>query len=161
MKTPFYLVTSIFYLVFLTGCHKTNIPPDLPKLVSCKITVQQEGKPLTDASVFLVPQDSSKWNATGNTNKQGVAEMFTHGMYQGVVKGKYKVVLSKTESTNPPLVPTDQYQEKQKHFTLVEEVYGDTDKTPLEIDVARNTKEYSINAGKVIKKQLPDRESQK
>jgi hypothetical protein len=158
MKTTFYLVASIAFLtVSLAGCSRTNFPPDLPKLVSCKITVEQEGKPLTDASVFLAPQDGSKWNATGNTNKQGVAEMFTHGMYRGVAEGKYKVVISKTESTNPPPVPTGQVQEKQKHFTLVEEIYGETEKTPLEIDVLKSTKEYSVDAGKAIKEQLPDR----
>jgi hypothetical protein len=157
MKTRFDLITTVLLVLSLTGCGRTNVPPDLPKLVSCQITVQQEGKPLVDASVSLAPQDGSKWNATGSTNERGIAEMFTHGMYRGVAEGKYKVVVSKNESTNPPLAPTGQPQEKQKHFTLVEEIYGDPVKTPLEIDVVKGTIEYSVDSGKAIKKQLPDR----
>ncbi|MDR1960642.1 MAG: hypothetical protein LBQ54_16650 [Planctomycetaceae bacterium] len=157
MKTRFDFIATVLFVLSWTGCGGTNVPPDLPKLVTCQITVRQEGKPLAEASVFLAPQDGSKWNASGNTDARGVAEMFTHGMYQGVAEGKYKVVVSKNESTDPPLAPTGQPQEKQQHFTRVEEIYADAVKTPLAIEVVRGTREYTADAGKAVRIQLPER----
>lgn len=159
MKYFSHLLIVLGLFVAIVGCGKSNLPPDLPKLVPCKITVTQEGSPLENAKVFLQPEDGSKWNATGNTNAQGETVLMTHGMYNGVPEGKYKVLISKTESTNPPLVSTESGlpQEKSKTFTYVEEIYGNASKTPLSIDVSSSNGTHSVDAGKAVKIQLPDR----
>jgi hypothetical protein len=145
-------------LVIIAGCSGSKLPPDLPKLFPCKITVQQDGVPLADAKVFLSPTDGSQWNASGNTNTQGVVELWTHGSYRGVSEGKFKVLISKQEIVNPsPTTSSDLNQkiEEPKVYNLVEEIYSETEKTPLSIDVSSNQSEFTLDAGKSVRKLIP------
>ncbi|MDR1924806.1 MAG: hypothetical protein LBQ66_10570, partial [Planctomycetaceae bacterium] len=101
------MLQKMFVILFVpvlccVGCSGQKLPPDLPKLYSCKITITQGGKPLANANVFLAPANGSKWNASGSTNQQGTVELWTQGMYRGVAEGNFKVVVTKQEIINPP-----------------------------------------------------------
>ncbi|MDR2706206.1 MAG: DUF4198 domain-containing protein [Planctomycetaceae bacterium] len=152
-------ILIICTLATLLGC-SNQLPPDLPKLFPCKVILQQEGKPLAGAKVFLSPENGSKWNAVGVTDTQGVAVPWTQGLYTGVAEGKYKVLISKQEIVNPPEVTSSASEQKEgvtKVYNLVEEIYGETDKTPLTIEVSSSQKEFTLDAGKSIYQLVPSR----
>ncbi|MDR2115807.1 MAG: hypothetical protein LBP87_05435 [Planctomycetaceae bacterium] len=176
----------VLFLIFLGiccygGCARHSLPSDLPNLVSVTITVTQEGKPLADALVSLSPIDTNtKWSAIGRTDINGNTQMSTNGMYNGIVPGKYKVVILKEETEKPanpyegapdPKVDMDKYQEwymkneskiaamqhhQAKVFTFVEEKYTSSETTPLEIEITSNIHQYNVDAGKIIKVKLKD-----
>jgi hypothetical protein len=150
----------VLTLATFLGCSRSKLPPDLPKLVPCQITIQQEGKPLAEANVFLSPADGSKWNATGATNAQGLTTPWTQGFYAGVAEGKYKVLVSKQEIVNPPEVTSSASGQKEgetKVYNLVEEIYGEADKTPLTIEVSSSQKELTLDVGKAVHQFVPSR----
>lgn len=133
----------------LVGCGK-KLPDGLPNLLPCSVIVTQEGKPLSDAAVALVPQDG-KWSANGVSDANGIAKMYTSGQYEGVVAGKYKVCITKTEIIPGKPLPNSDTSEPDQSFTLVEPQYRDQKKTPLTVDIAEGTKEYKVDAGKAVR----------
>jgi hypothetical protein len=150
----------VVFFATITGCSGSKLPPDLPKLFPCKIIIQQEGKPLADAKVFLSPENGSKWNAVGSTDAHGVTSPWTQGLYVGVAEGKYKILITKQEIVNPPEVTSSALEQKEgetKVYNLVEEIYGEADKTPLAIEVSASQKEFTLDAGKPVHQLLPAR----
>ncbi|MDR2440334.1 MAG: hypothetical protein LBE12_13320 [Planctomycetaceae bacterium] len=150
----------IFTSAILIGCSRNELPPDLPKLFPCKVIIQQEGKPLVGANIFLSPENGSKWNAAGVTDDQGFAIPWTQGLYAGVAEGKYKVLISKQEIIDPPEVTSSASGQKEgetKVYNLVDEIYGEADKTPLTIEVSSSQKEFTLDTGKSIRQLVPSR----
>jgi hypothetical protein len=153
-------ILVIFTLAIFIGCSRSELPPDLPKLFPCKIIVQQEGKPLAEAKVFLSPENGSKWNAAGVTDAQGLAAPWTQGLYAGAAEGKYKVLISKQEIINPPEVTSSASGQKEgvtKVYNLVDEIYSEADKTPLTIEISSSQKEFTLDAGKSVRNLIPAR----
>ena len=149
-------ITAIPYLaLFLIGCAGQKYPDGMPKLVPCEITLQQEGQPFADAVVTLIPADvENKWSASGRTDTSGKAIIYTWGKYEGAAEGTYKVVLNKTESVGAPPSASSEEEARRppdKFFDLVEEIYGDKEKTPLEIELKKGTKSFSLDAGKAVR----------
>ena len=94
----FILMTSA--CLILNGCGGSDLPPDMPKIYPTTITITQDDRPLEGASVVLVPMDpSNTWHAGATTDAAGNAVMLTHTQYNGVVPGKYFVIVSKFEPT--------------------------------------------------------------
>ena len=120
--------------LFLAGCGSTS---------SVSGTVTLDGKPLADATVQFVPDGAGK-DATGQTDKNGYFSMSTFNPGDGVVAGKYKVVISpplgevdKTVHANsgdamnaPPKAPA-----KKAAGTKFPEKYTRPDQTPLTQEV--------------------------
>jgi hypothetical protein len=108
MKIIVYIVV-IFILIL--GCSSQQLPDDLPKLYPCKITVTQNEKPLTGASVLLHLTDSSagnggkSWIPMGLTDENGVAVIKTNARYGGAPLGNYKILVNKTEREASKLEP--------------------------------------------------------
>lgn len=140
------------------GCSRGPKKPEgMPKLYPTEITVNSESGPVADAIVSLVPADGSRaqWSSGGRTNAQGMARVKTHGQFDGVPTGKYKVIVKKTvtEGEAPPPMGTDAesqriYDEymssgnKQKFFNVVDAKFNSVKTTPLGVDVA----EQKLNA---------------
>ena len=147
-------------LLHLAGCGE-KLPDGMPKPVPCEIIVSQEGKPLENAIVSLQPSEGGKWSAIGNTDATGKAIVFTMDKYKGAVAGKYKVLVSKTEtekSKGP--VSSDEAMGRSTSlngFYLVEESYGNPMTTPIEIEVVKGTVEYPVDAGKAVRIRMPER----
>jgi len=90
---------SILFLS-LIGCGESGFPPDMPQPYPATVTVTQDDQPLADASVVLVPMDpTNTWYAGGTTDATGKAVLQTHAKYNGVVPGKYFIIVSKFEPT--------------------------------------------------------------
>jgi hypothetical protein len=168
----FFKYNLIFFIglsVFVqSGCGKQSLPEGMPKPYPTEIIVNQEGTPLKNASVVLLPADlNSLWNAYGLTNDSGVAKIATKGSYAGAVPGKYKIIITLVENEPSKLVKPDvsdraaygkwleeSAQEKPASFDLVDTKYGDFQSTPEEIEIVAgsNTKTVEVGAPVRIKR---------
>lgn len=144
----------------LLGCTGQKRPEGMPALVPCSIKVTQEGTSLADATVSITPiGGDAKWTADGRTDSSGLAKMYTWSLHEGVVPGKFKVVVGKVETeTLPPQSSDDPTPSKTPDsFNLVEEQYGELGTTTLEIEVAKGTKEYTVDVGKAVRNKILER----
>ena len=162
MKLSRYFTLFVALCLCLTGCSGQKYPDGMPKLVPCEITIQQEGQPLADAMVSLIPtQGDNKWSANGRTDDAGKAVIYTWGKYEGAAEGSYKVVVGKTHTDSAPQAASSDEEtrrpQQDKTYNLVEEVYSEASTTPLEIELKKGTKEFTLDAGKAIKKLIPMR----
>lgn len=92
------VVTAMALTLAMTGGCDQKTPDDMPTLNSCVLHFKQDGKPLTDATVTLYSAEGSKWNGSGRTDATGKSVIYTHGLYQGLSDGKYKVCVTKSHS---------------------------------------------------------------
>jgi len=144
--------------LFLVGCGE-RLPPGMPRPVPCRIVVIQEDKLLEDAVVRLAPIDGNTWDAVGRTDTSGKATVYTMDRYKGAVPGKYKVVVRKTENTDPGVLSSEEFQRLQAlgrdmsvaSFNLVEAQFGDLEQTSLEIEVAKGTPDHTLDVGKAVR----------
>lgn len=154
----FFLTATM--LTFVSGCSKTVTPDGMPSLTPCELILSQEGKPLHEAAVTLIPVDtSSKWSASGSSDAAGKARIMTWGAHVGVVPGKYKVLVSKIETEKLNLAPrpsdSPEPSEEPKSYNLVEERFGNAETTKLEIEVVKGQKDYPLDIGKAVRILVP------
>ena len=144
----FSILLLLFFSFCSSGCGQKALKPEgLPDLFPCNITVTQDGSPKMGIAVMLYPENASiTWPITGGTDAGGVAVMVTYGQFKGVPLGKYKVVLSKFAPG-----PTDDHP----GFEDVEEKFRSEKTTPLELEITSGKVDYSIDAGKSVKDELP------
>jgi len=150
------------------GCSRGPKRPDgMPKLYSTEITVNSESGPVDDAIVTLYPSDGSRsqWSSGARTNAQGVARIKTHGQFDGVPEGKYKVVVKKTitEGDDPPPMGIDEetqrvYEEymrsgnQQKIFSVINSQFESVKSTTLEAEVKpQKLNASSVDVGATVK----------
>jgi hypothetical protein len=152
-----------------SGCGE-KLPPGLPKLNPCSITIMQEGKPLAGATVSLHSEDSSlvQWNPVGITDQNGVCVLRTQGKYSGAASGMFKVTVSKIETEpskfagGPPVgVSTDEWDKQRidaneilKSWRLVDKKYGSSATTDLTIEVTSGQNAQTFDVGAAIRSEL-------
>ena len=95
------------YCLCSGGCgNRQKFPEGMPAPHPTVITVIQDDKPLEGASVVLMPMDSSNsWSAGALTDSGGKGTLKTLSQYDGVVPGKYYVLVSKREAEESYEVP--------------------------------------------------------
>jgi len=154
---------SLLFIVFmLMGCGPSlrPRPGGLPTLAPVSITVTQEGQPLADAQISLVPSDGSKnWFVGGTTDASGKVAVTTYGTQRGAPLGKYKVAVTKElheglEEYQAALAKEDQAAANKidvKLFSCVEAKYGAAATSPLDIESVKGTKDYAVDVGKAVK----------
>jgi len=133
-------------------------------LVPTTITILQEGQPVADATVNLIPEDGSKWFAVGITNEQGVSKIRTHGKFDGAPAGKYVLVVYKTveqesETRKQPepqdSVAAQAYYAKiaaeEKTFDYVELKYKNEKTSDLRIEIGPGATQETFDVGKPVK----------
>ncbi len=121
--------------------------PELPKTVPVKGTVKtKDGKPLANVMVEFVP-DGGGQTATGTTDENGNYTLTTPGVGEGAVPGTYKVVLSKTQSTEDTSIyssgKTPQGDPTQAELPFPKE-YTDPSTTPLKKTVTEGENQIDI-----------------
>lgn len=159
MNRLFFTLSCLALTAVFFGCNKTPLPDGMPPLVPCEVTVMQDGYPLSNAIVTLSPVDGDpKWSASGNTDELGIAKLYTWSSYEGVAEGKYKLTIGKTETEKLPPQPSGSSEPSKipKSFSLVEERFGNSDTTPLEITVVKGTKNYEVDASPAVKIEIVD-----
>jgi len=168
MQRGFLFVLIVFSFTW-TGCNSgPALPPDLPKLSPCVITVTQDGAPLDGAMVSLLSMDGNQqWFPGGRTDASGKVELFTNGRYKGVPHGKYKIVITKTETDPSTLGPAPDKDasgydawlrqsaaEVLQSYSSVEKQYAKAETTPLEIDMAGGKVDKTVDVGKKVRDKI-------
>lgn len=160
------LILSLGILLFATGCQGKKRPQGFPKLYPASISVTQEGAPLDEAMLVLYSADGSlPWIVSGITNKEGLAKLVTHGEYPGAPLGEFKVCVAKyyRDPVDPePVNPTDwkvwakkMQENPPKQYLLVEEVYGETETTPLRVKIESGGKNhFDLDVGHSVRIKL-------
>jgi hypothetical protein len=159
-------------IILIAGCqYSPSLPPGIPPLTVCKITVTQNGEPLAGALVTLNSvAGTENWRTGGMTNANGVVVPFTNGLFEGVPQGKYKIVVSKREQDAANIPPAPEmgapgYEEWLKKYaenvtipntySLVEKQYTLPSTTPHEIDVSgKKIIETTIDVGKKVREKM-------
>ena len=122
------LLLTVLLAVSITAC-KPNRPKGCPKLYPCTLKVIQEGEPLEDAMVTLIPEKAelSRWPMSGRTDANGEVVLMTQ-TFPGAPLGSYKVTVSKEEDMQqlPPVI-----------IQHVDEEFIDKETTPLKIEVVK------------------------
>lgn len=143
--------------IVIAGCGPA-LPDGMPKLYPTTLTFTQEGKPLAEASVVLIPQFDCPWMVGGLTDANGQVPLKTHGKYDGAPAGKFKICVTKTVSEGElPSMDSSQARVAMTFYEAVELQYSKAETTPLEIDIEpKQTEEKTFDVGKAVKlKQAP------
>lgn len=149
MKTifPFDRVIPLAILSVLAavsgGCGP-KLPENLPALQPCTVLVTMDGAPLAGAIVSLSP-DSGQWYANGITDAAGKVAIKTQGKYPGAAAGPYKVLVSKTVSSDPNWIPASEADKPPTDVVHVDPLFGDATKTPLSCDVKEGGNELTFD----------------
>ncbi|MDR2115931.1 MAG: hypothetical protein LBP87_06085 [Planctomycetaceae bacterium] len=152
MKNNFLLLIFFVAAVMFSGCtNNSSKPADMPKLVSCVVTVLSEGQPLADVDVAFHSSDPTfKWESNATTDRNGKAVMVTHSQFFGAVEGEYSVTVTKLERET---FDQERPPKQIKVFTLTDVQYTDPQKTPLKIKVSGKTAQ-TFDVGKTGKNVL-------
>ena len=145
----------------LTGCGE-KLPDGMPTPVPCEIVVMQESTPLVGAVVRLHSESDSRWTAMGRTDESGKAVIYTLDRYKGAVPGKYKVLVTKTETDKPAETGSSQSSEGTQatttlaSYNVVEERFGAAATTTLEIEVAKGTPSHTLDVGRAVRLKIEE-----
>ncbi|MEW4456415.1 carboxypeptidase regulatory-like domain-containing protein [Bremerella sp. JC817] len=146
------------------GCSSELPPPEnMPELHPVTLTIVQEGTPLELASIRLIPDAApSPWYSGGSTNASGVSKIRTHGKFNGVPAGTYRVTVTKIEmpqAGSGSLAEMNQTSAQDATYDLVDPQYSNPAKTPLRLEVVAgsNTKEFDLGVPVRVKRKGPPR----
>ena len=139
-------ITLLLAAFVVVGCGGEPRPDGLPKLYPASVMITQEGVPLADASVMLIPEDPSnaRWGPMGMTDDTGVAVMRVDGKYAGAPLGTYRVVVEKREIIDPPPGTAGESRMVQH----VPAQYGSIADTPLRIEIIASERTYTVEVRK-------------
>ena len=160
--TKFSAIYCVFFAMtlVLSGCGGDQRPPGFPKLYPVSLKVMQEGQPLSEAAISLRKADHSiMWSIGGRTDEQGVVVLWTHGKFRGAPEGRFKVTVEKVINEGEAemiqaLDRGDQATAKKiqvNSYSFVKDEYNSVEKTPVEIEITRNSQVIDIDAGPAIK----------
>ena len=145
-----FVIPSLFILLF-SGCGEPR-PDGMPKLYPVTLTLEQEGKPLAEATVILVPQFPCTWTVGGITDTSGRVQLKTHGKHDGAPAGNFKICVRKTIIEGESLSLLDRPTAPRQYYEGVEPEYGNAETTPLEINIEPKRQTFPpFDAGKAIK----------
>ena len=153
-------------MLFVVGCGGEKKPDGMPALQKTTLAFVQDGSPLTDATITLVPLESEniRWPAGGTTDSQGVLQVKTMAKYDGVPAGKFKITVSKTETegTFTPVESSDEGGARRpaatgnvKTYYLVDKKYRSADTTDLDLEIKSGTNAETFDVGKPVREQIP------
>ena len=166
MKNIFLILGFVTLLIF-TGCPfgGEKLPEGLSNVVPVTIQLTQDGAPLAGATVLLIDTTGSReWSPGGLTDDKGTIDLYTNGRYKGAPEGKYKVVVTKTETDPSKLGPApstsdpgySEYlgklaSEKRDTYTLIDKQFTDAKSTPLEVEIKKGGPVQKFDVGAKVK----------
>jgi hypothetical protein len=140
------------------------MPSGFPSLKDCRVTVTDNGQPIPDVVVNLVPKFAvNSLFITGITDASGTAVIKTrHGEYSrnGAPEGDYSVILSKsidvempilTEEQSLTLTPAQQearqkeQEKKMEAVRVIPKLLEEPDQTPLMLQIGNETGKLSVD----------------
>ncbi|MDO5553251.1 MAG: carboxypeptidase regulatory-like domain-containing protein [Planctomycetia bacterium] len=155
MKNLLFTLTTLTITIFAIGCSGQKRPEGMPSLVPVSVCVTQEGTPVVDAVVSLIPDDPAlkKWSPGGRTNESGIVELRTLG-FKGAAVGTYKVTIQKTEIESETTGTGPLAQTKAKYFNCVDLKYGNETKTPLTLNVTEKNERQTFDVGQAMREEF-------
>jgi fibronectin type 3 domain-containing protein len=156
MKTIIIPTFLICCIVVTSGCSE-KLPEGLPALFPATLTITLEGKPFANAMVSLSSADGShSWTSGGITDKNGQLAVYTHGKYQGIPAGKYKVTVDCITSDvpmpqNPTMEQIEEHNRNHPSFRIVPPEYTEKSNTPLEIEITQSKNTLTLDIPKSVK----------
>ena len=151
MNLRTFIFPCVLILLSVTGCSRHLKPDGFPPLYPASVQVIQGGKPLEGARVCLYRKDDTpqKWGIIGETDSSGKAVLVTHGKFYGAPEGEYFVVVEKQEDVS---VSRSGDGTAVDSYTLVEEQYGNKEKTPLQFRVQKRGKNFEeFDVGQAVR----------
>ena len=140
--------------ITVAGCREVKRPPGMPKLYPVTIAVIQDGKPLPEAVVALIPDDTgNQWSSGGITDAKGQLKPMTYGQFPGIPTGNYKVCITKQVlegemDYSDPASPRG----NQQLFEVIDPVFKSGDTTTLQMEVAPKGKNhFDFDVGQPVK----------
>jgi hypothetical protein len=117
-------IAVLVICLFTMSCSSRKIPEGFPsKLVPFRVTLRNEGKPVSGASVALVAETSQAYSVIAHTDQNGDAPFATSvNTYSktGVPPGVYKAII-----THIPKAPSELPSEQRGKMSMEEsEAYG-------------------------------------
>ena len=133
--------------LFVFGCGGSQRPANLPKLHPCTVKVTLGDAPLADALVVLSPS-IDQWFGNGATDSSGTVKIKTQGKFSGMAVGEYKVLISKSVSSNPNWVSQSENDEPPPMIDYVDSIFSNPSKTPLDctIKAGNNAFDFRVEA---------------
>ena len=123
-------------------------PEGMPNPTPCTIVIQDDsGAPVDKALVVMRPESGSQWMASGATDASGSAVMKTDGMYPGAVPGKYKVTVSKSETTMTGQMSAEGTEIVQTK-ALIDPKFSKAETTPLSVEVGTGSVSETFKVSK-------------
>ena len=164
MNQRFFISFLCGLILFIAGCGGETKPPGMPALHKTTLTFTQEGTPLADAVVTLVPQDAanSQWPSGGTTNDKGVLQVRTMAKFNGAPAGTFKITVSKTESEGTATsTSSDEGGGRPvaagglKMYHLVDKKYQLATSSDLTLEVKSGTNTETFDLGPAIRELIP------
>jgi hypothetical protein len=144
MKFRSFILIFPFILLFLTGCGGKSRPENMPALQPCTVKVVMASVPVEGAIVSLSPE-SGQWFGNAITDSSGTAKLLTQGKFVGVPQGTYKVLISKSVSSNPNWIPQSEAESAPPTIHHIDLKFSDTVKTPLSCEVKEGTNHFDFD----------------
>ena len=140
--------------IAVSGCGGAKMPPGMPKLYQVTCSVIQDGQPLADAVVSLIPEETgNQWSSGGVTDAKGQLKLVTYGQFPGVPAGQYKVCIAKQEfigemDFSDPASPKG----NRELFEVVDQVFKSGNTTTLQMEVSPKGKNhFDFDVGKFVR----------
>lgn len=164
MKITPWIIFSVVLGLFCSGCGGQQAPSGFPALCPLIIAVQNNGQPVGQVSITLVPESASvSWGIAGQTSASGEGTIMTsQGTYsaQGCPAGKFKVVLTEPatltgleiteeESRRMTQEESDAYAAKlaearRNRPKIIPAALGFSSSKPVILDVTKETKKIVL-----------------
>ena len=152
----FYLLTISLIWLVCGGCSPENRPADLPPLFPVTLTIMLGDQPLDNALITFYSENEeiAKWTVGSVTDANGKAIIVTHGQFRGSPAGQFKVCVKKVKlegddeagikkpqnSFVVDFSPSQQPAKMPKMIYIVDPLFGQPEKTPLEIEIPAGKK---------------------
>ena len=130
MRNNYFLCLCL--LCAVVGCHRG--PANMPQLHPAAISVVMGDQPLAGALVACYPEGGGEWFAGGTTDAQGLAQLKTKGIYNGIAAGDYKVCVTKAEAS------PDATETQHRAVRIVHSRFESPETTPLTCRIEKSTK---------------------
>jgi hypothetical protein len=143
MKFRLFILTVSFILLAVIGCGGKSRPENMPALQPCTVKVVMAGAPVEGAIVSFSPE-SGQWFGNAITDSAGNAKILTQGKFVGVPQGIYKILISKSVSSNPNWVPQSEGEPAPPTIHHIDLKFSDTAKTPLSCEVKEGTNHFDF-----------------
>jgi len=165
MNQRFFISFLIVLVLFIAGCGGVKKPDGMPTLYKTTLTFTQDGTPLAEATVTLVPVEGAvTWSAGGMTDSNGVLKVKTQTQFDGAPAGNYKITVSKTETEGKaemvessdaanvrPVAATGNV----KTYYLVDKKYRTAKDSSLTLEVKSGKNEETFDLGPAVRELIP------